>query len=228
MDVTTKILSFLNDNAAGLGVVGLFLGAAWGIFTYFFPKKQDGASPTSSVRGGSGGNASVKGNGLAIGGRGGRAGLSGNGGAGGDATVTGHGIAIGGDAGDAAMPWRPGLGGASPLERDVSGGLPYTLLSVDPFGFILPGRGGVAGNENTTVNVMGQELLLVPLLRYLNFWSPHVIDAVDARLPKNSQEFWDIAKRYFVLETERAAKHVLFCQTESIPKGTPAPNPYAP
>lgn len=71
-----------------------------------------------SGQGGRGGSAKVGGNGVAIGGLGGRGGVpgGGSGGAGGDAEVVGDGFAMGGEGGEAGQADRGGRGGRSPLE----------------------------------------------------------------------------------------------------------------
>lgn len=68
--------------------------------------------------GGRGGSAKVGGNGVAIGGIGGRGGISGggSGGDGGSAEVSGDGFAMGGEGGEAGQADRGGRGGRSPLE----------------------------------------------------------------------------------------------------------------
>lgn len=69
-------------------------------------------------RGGRGGNAKISGNGVAIGGRGGRGGVPGSafGGDGGNAEVIGDGFALGGEGGEAGQANRGGRGGRSPFE----------------------------------------------------------------------------------------------------------------
>jgi hypothetical protein len=66
-------------------------------------------------QGGRGGNASVSGNGTAIGGKGGAGGPGGKGGAGGDAHVDGEGFSMGGEGGEAGQQDRGGKGGRGPL-----------------------------------------------------------------------------------------------------------------
>lgn len=66
-------------------------------------------------QGGRGGNASVAGNGTAIGGRGGGGGISGKGGDGGNAHIDGSGFAMGGEGGEAGQKDRGGKGGRGPL-----------------------------------------------------------------------------------------------------------------
>lgn len=70
---------------------------------------------TSSGQGGRGGNASVLGDGTAVGGRGGGGGIGGKGGDGGDAHIAGNGFAMGGDGGEAGQEDRGGKGGRGPL-----------------------------------------------------------------------------------------------------------------
>jgi ribosomal protein L37AE/L43A len=71
---------------------------------------------SSNGQGGKGGNASVSGNGTAMGGRGGGGGVDGKGGDGGDANVVGDGFAMGGEGGEAGQLNRPARGGRSPFE----------------------------------------------------------------------------------------------------------------
>lgn len=80
--------------------------------------KQRKLAQKVSGQGGRGGSAKVSGNGVAIGGSGGQAGVTGigSGGAGGDAEVIGDGFAMGGEGGEAAQADRGGRGGRSPLE----------------------------------------------------------------------------------------------------------------
>ena len=66
-------------------------------------------------QGGRGGNAIVSGNGTAIGGKGGAAGVGGNGGDGGDALIDGDGFAMGGEGGESGQIDRGGKGGRGPL-----------------------------------------------------------------------------------------------------------------
>jgi hypothetical protein len=67
-------------------------------------------------RGGKGGNARVKGDGAAFGGRGGGSGVYGRGGDGGNAEIDGDGFAMGGEGGEAGQIDRGGRGGRSPFE----------------------------------------------------------------------------------------------------------------
>ena len=68
-------------------------------------------------KGGDGGNASVSGKGLALGGRAGGSGPKGapSGGRGGDGHIEGDGVVIGGEGGEAGQVDRGGRGGHSPI-----------------------------------------------------------------------------------------------------------------
>jgi hypothetical protein len=148
------------------------------------------------VRGGNGGNASVGGNGVAIGGRGGRGGLAGIGGDGGGGNVNGDGMAMGGDGGDAGTPWRPALGAPSPLERlDELGMAAWADTGRDEFGLLVVGRGGTGGDTESRVLVGDQEYPLLPLTLLLRLWAPAVLDAADATRPAGPQEFWDAVRQ---------------------------------
>ena len=80
-------------------------------------------APTGS--GGRGGSATVRGNGIAIGGSGGNAGPGGAGGDGGSGYIEGDGIALGGEGGEAGQLCKGGKGGRSPMEAH---GLPNRQL----------------------------------------------------------------------------------------------------
>jgi hypothetical protein len=93
------------------GVVGALFGA---LLLIVLPAVF--SSKASVGSGGRGGNASVGGDGTAIGGKAGGSGPGGSGGAGGDASVAGKGFALGGEGGEAGQPTRGGSGGRSPID----------------------------------------------------------------------------------------------------------------
>jgi len=81
-----------------------------GLFGWYIDKEYRAKTLTvENGSGGKGGNASVKGSGIAIGGSGGHSGKYGRGGDGGSATLDGDGIAVGGEGGsvDSDVLWHP-------------------------------------------------------------------------------------------------------------------------
>lgn len=152
-------------------------------------KAPDKVKEAPPPEGGRGGNASVAGNGQAIGGKGGRAGDLGNGGHGGNARVEGSGTAIGGDGGEGAHSWRPSLGGNIGL-RHLQNESFIKLLPRDEFGLVSVGRGGTGGDPNIKINVSGHELPLVPMLRLLELWEPEALAQLDQHKDQTAQERW--------------------------------------
>ncbi len=150
-----------------------------------FFRKENEASKADG-RGGSGGGGNIiDGDGLIIGGRGGRGGRpdGGRGGDGGGGTIKGgRGIIVGGDGGEAAQYGRPGLGAPSPLERFGSGD------------FVLPdgrnlsevGRGGHGGSP--PIQDGGLSYDLATLIQGL---PRDIIYEIDATTPHSTQEWWD-------------------------------------
>lgn len=202
-------------------VVFAVLAAGWAIFIRSRKRTPEVKVPS----GGRGGNASVRGSGTAMGGRGGWAGDSGNGGDGGHAQVEGSGIAIGGDGGDGSISWRPALGAPSAAERAPADGL-ESLLPRNEFGLIEAGRGGASGNTNVTIRVKDRDLPFLPMLLLLRLWSPNVLGELDAMHPRNPQDGWDRAKNLYPKLTSAIENHVINCLDVTIPAGLPAPDPY--
>jgi hypothetical protein len=146
-DWTLQSWSVINSDAEGISAVLAVLVALAGLSKWFFRKRSEEKRPMLEARGGKGGDASVGGNGTAIGGRGGRGGLAGIGGDGGGGHVAGDGMAMGGDGGDAGTPWRPALGAPSPMERMAELGMSaWPEAERDEFGFFVVGRGGSGGD----------------------------------------------------------------------------------
>lgn len=187
-------------------------------------KRAPVAMPTGM--GGTGGNASVNGNGIALGGRGGMSGTGGAGGGhGGSAHVEGDGMAIGGDGGDAGVFWRPALGAPSPISRSPQiSGMMNDMR--DEFGFFVPGRGGHSGDLQTTVKVQGRAIPLIPLLEFLRIWAPEVIRQADAARPASPQDFWDTVIGIDPAAAHDAVAHTLHCIDITIPRGLSPPDPY--
>jgi hypothetical protein len=101
--------------------------------------------------GGKGGDATVGGSGIAIGGLGGRAGKYGTGGAGGSAEVHGDGLAAGGTGGAAGEDgvWRPPAKSGYEIAQRKLG------LPVDPF-LRQFGRGGAAAGYEPKLRIIEQ------------------------------------------------------------------------
>lgn len=215
--------------AIGLTVTVVFslVAAGWAVYTFRASQRKP-QLPEATGRGGDGGDASVGGNGVALGGRGGRPGTlgSGDGGKGGGARVGGDGLAIGGDGGDGGLPWRPALGAPSPLER-TGGAFGVTEGLVDHYGIFSVGRGGVGGDSDCEIQFEGRSYKLVPLLHLLRLWAPTAIDSADACMPRSPQEFWERAMEYAPVATRRALQHVRLCEEEVARAGTNPPDPYA-
>ena len=190
------------------------------------PAVEEVQSDVPQVRGGNGGNASVGGNGVAIGGRGGRGGLAGTGGDGGGGQVAGDGMAMGGDGGDAGTPSRPALGASSPMERLNELGLnSWPDTGRDEYGFLVVGRGGSGGDTAATVNVGGEEYPLLPLTMLLRLWAPDVLDAADATRPAGPQEFWNAVTRIDPSVAVAAERHIRE-SLAAIDAGASPPDPY--
>lgn len=175
--------------------------------------------------GGRGGSASVAGNGVAIGGQGGRGGLSGSGGDGGSSEVRGSGVAVGGSGGDAGVPWRPVFGGASPLERYSVNPMLRDDLPKDELGMVSVGRGGASGNIAAVVQTELGTMRLLDLLMLINLWSPATIDELDQLKPDNEQDFWELLERKYPDLADRAKRHVID-SLHAKREGKPPPNPY--
>ena len=107
-DWILQLLQVFNENAAGIEAGVSALVALGGLVKWWLTKRAPQSSAVPEVRGGRGGDASVGGSGVAIGGSGGRVGLGGIGGDGGGAQVAGRGIAMGGDGGDSGTPMEAG------------------------------------------------------------------------------------------------------------------------
>lgn len=158
-----------------------------------------------------GGNATVGGSGVAIGGQGGRNGNTGQGGAGGDSYVAGDGYARGGDGGDGGITGRPALGAPSPL----SYGATHIDSLSDEFGIPQPGKGG--DSYLSTIHHDGRDYSLNILLRLLNgplpaiVNRPEVLDIVDAEFARRGcsgqQTWWELASMLFPNETATAIGH---------------------
>lgn len=228
VDNISEIWSHLQDTETQ-GAVGLIItiafaliAAGWAVYTFRASRKKI-TVPQTSGRGGHGGSATVGGNGVALGGRGGRAGAqgSGNGGRGGNARVDGDGLAVGGDGGDGGLPWRPALGAPSSLERV---GIPFGTSEgmVDRYGFYIPGRGGIGGDPDCEVQFEGRAYKLVTLLNLLRLWAPEAVDRADATSPSNPQEFWERAMGIAPEASRRALEHVRICDEDG-----DRPDPYA-
>lgn len=88
------------------------------IFLFWNRPRQQSQPTYATSSGGAGGNATVGGSGMAVGGKGGNSGApgAGTGGAGGSAHVEGDGFAMGGEGGEAGQADRPGRGGRGPAE----------------------------------------------------------------------------------------------------------------
>lgn len=200
------------------------IGAAcWALFVYFRPQTTTKKARTPS--GGRGGDASVQGAGMAMGGRGGQAGDLADGGHGGHAHIVGSGTAIGGDGGDGAVSWRPALGGASATERLPPNGL-TSFLPRDQFGLMIAGRGGAGGDPDVTVTVGARELPFLPMLTLLRLWAPDALKALDAMRPRSPQDGWELARERFPEVSSAVERHVKHCLDVSGPKGLPPPDPY--
>lgn len=223
------LLDFLNENASGLGVILTVVTIFGSAIAVLFAKKKSTALDTIKQGvGGNGGNAKVGGSGIAVGGRGGRSGVAGHGGSGGDASVTDDGLAVGGMGGDAGVSWRPSLGGPSPLEQMQFDELHFIDIPVDEFGFMIPGRGGVGGSALNFIKSGNQELPLVPLLRYLNYWSPATIDSADAQRPADPQGFWNVVQSIAPSHATAAEAHVTECIRRLSDGKNKPPSPYFP
>lgn len=219
---------FINSNAEGIGAIVAVLGVLGSALVWVAKRRVKSEIPNGHGRGGQGGNASVGGNGTAIGGRGGRGAYSGAGGKGGNADVAFDGIAIGGDGGDAGFPWRPALGAPSVLERQFEfGQISGPDFERDEFGFYVVGRGGHGGDLSAEVIVNGYRYPLLPLLQLLRLWSPDILEAADAKEPAGPQEFWDTVIDLAPTTAKAAEEHVRYCLEFTIPKGQRAPDPYA-
>jgi hypothetical protein len=218
-------LEWIGTHDAGFYVILAALGAIGAVAKWFWDRRKKLPQPLPPGQGGKGGAASVGGNGVAIGGRGGMSGTGGTGGHGGGAQVQGDGMAVGGDGGDAGVAWRPALGAPSPIAKLPS----FAFLTEDmrdQFGFYVPGRGGHGGDTSTTVEVDGRTVPLIPLLEFLRLWSPDLTSRADATSPAGPQEFWETVSRIDPATAQSAVAHTLHCIDVTIPGGLPAPNPY--
>lgn len=221
------LLAGATTHAAGITAIVSALallggGIAWLIKTFGKAKPQRMVG-----QGGHGGSASVGGNGIAMGGRGGRRGAGGHGGQGGGSHVEGDGMAIGGDGGDAGVFWRPALGAPSPIEHQKSLGMhSWPDHERDEFGFYIIGRGGDGGDLTATVVVGDYRLPLLPLVKLLRLWAPNVLDAAGAEGPAGPQEFWEIVSRIDPTTARAVEQHVRQCVDVTIPQRLPAPDPY--
>ena len=202
-----------------LFAVATVVAGIWTVWKHREGRRQSkgGESP----RGGRGGNASVRGNGTALGGRGGRAGDLGHGGAGGHANVAGSGTAIGGDGGDGGVSWRPSLGAPSAAERLRDDGL-SRYLPRDEFGFIQAGRGGAGGEATQTVRSSGLDLPFLPMLQLLRLWHPDILTKMDEHRPDNAQDGWEYVKDRFPQQAFQIENYVSHC----IDHGSPPFDPY--
>lgn len=228
MELLSSFMGWWNTNAGGItAITGVIVGL--GAFFGWLLAMRKRPKPVQLLGlGGQGGNASVGGSGIAIGGRGGRGGLSGSGGNGGSGHVDGDGMAIGGDGGDGGVPWRPALGAPSVMERQL--GTEHGFWSVqdrDQFGFFFVGRGGHGGDIDAVVEIDGYRYPLLPLLDLLRVWKPALIDEADATRPENSQQFWKAVSRLDPTVAKAAQDHIRHCLDVTIPRGLPAPDPYA-
>ncbi len=229
MTTVQNLWQLLNTNSGAVSVLlAIALPLIGIIFGYFrtVRNKRMSANRTSGL-GGTGGNATVSGNGVAVGGIGGRAGLGGVGGRGGDANVQGDGFAVGGAGGDAAVPWRPAMGGSSSAESlFCTHPSDWAILPKDDYGFVELGRGGFGGFHTSTIRVADQMLPIEPLLRFLNYWAPEVIDSADRAKPKDIEAFWEAVRRINPSAASAAEAHVAKCVNETIPGKIAPPNPY--
>lgn len=177
----------------------------------------------SYPRGGNGGTAQiVDGEGVAVGGNGGRGGALryGRGGDGGSGTARDAGAAYarGGDGGDAGRPVRPALGGASPLAH--LDGLPLVPGLTDAYGIPQPGKGG--DSHMAYVRHDGREYCMNILLQLIRgpmpkiIEKPEIIDVIDAEGAKSGikseQEWWDLAVDKFPSETTKIMEHMRICE----------------
>lgn len=217
---------WFKDNAEAIIAIVAVFTLVGGLVAWIAKRKNVKVPEPVSGRGGQGGNASVGGNGLAIGGRGGMGGAGGSGGRGGGAHTNGSGAAIGGDGGDAGVYWRPSLGAPSVIGRfpEMGFGVAHER---DEFGFFIVGRGGASGDLSATIEVDGHSLPLLPLLELLRLWSPDVIVQADATYPTGPQDFWDTVMRIDPKTARDAVEHTRYCLEVTIPAGLPAPDPYA-
>lgn len=226
MDSLAAIWEWIGSNADAISAIAALAVPLGGALVWILRRgKKDMKEPTFG-QGGRGGSASVGGNGVAVGGHGGRAGTGGNGGYGGGAQVGGDGLAIGGDGGDAGVSWRPTLGAPSTIARfpGLGFGIPHER---DPFGFYTVGRGGAGGDINATVVVKGRSIPLLPLLELLRVWKPALIDEADMSRPSGPQQFWDTVTRLDREMAQAAVDHAVHCLDVTIPQGLPPPDPYA-
>lgn len=228
VNVIERVWGWVNSSENNPGIMALIallavLLPAFIAWLSLRPKRN--AETPQLGRGGQGGNASVGGNGIAVGGRGGRGGLLGRGGDGGGGGVQGSGIAIGGDGGDAGLPWRPVLGGASPTEKLQHDHWSNQFLPKDELGLMIAGRGGAGGNVNAMVKTEYGMMRLLDLLRLINLWSPSAIDEADQHKPENEQAFWGALRGAHPELALRAENHVATCQ-KAKEKGEEPPSPY--
>lgn len=180
------------------------------------------AQENEEPRGGHGGSVEIIGDsGIAVGGNGGRGGSPGygRGGDGGGGTHSGSGFVRGGDGGDAGRPARPALGAASTMCFTDSFWLSLPGIT-DVYGIPQPGKGGDSHIE--VVHHDGYRYCLNILLRLLQgpipeiINRPDIIDAVDEKGVsagiQTGQEWWDLAVKYFPIETSRAMSHMRECE----------------
>lgn len=226
MDSTVATWAWIRSNADAISAVVAAAGLLSGAVIWIAKRGNKETKKPTFGQGGRGGSASVGGNGVAVGGRGGRAGTGGNGGYGGGAHVGGDGLAIGGDGGDAGVSWRPTLGAPSTIARfpNLGFGSPHER---DPFGFFVVGRGGAGGDVQATVNVDGRLVPLLPLLELLRVWKPTLIGQADSSRPSGPQEFWNTVTRLDREIAQAAVGHALHCIDVTIPQGLPPPDPYS-
>ena len=223
----TQFFDFANRNAAGIGAVASVLGLGGGLVAWIVNRRVKVQPQQSVGRGGHGGNASVGGNGIAIGGRGGRAGSAGNAGDGGGAHVAGDGMAIGGDGGDAGVSWRPTLGAPSVMEHQLALGQKMSPdHERDEFGFYVVGRGGDSGDLSATVISGGHSYPLLPMVRLLRLWAADVLVAADATRPTGPQAFWDKVAQLDPATAKAIEEHMRQCLQVAVLKGLPASDPY--
>ncbi|MBB4569048.1 hypothetical protein [Rhizobium leucaenae] len=218
----------INTYSGGVSAVVAAITAIGGSVAWVIRLRRKSHDEMPLGRGGQGGNASVSGDGSAIGGRGGRGGLHGGGGNGGSANVAGDGMAIGGDGGDAGVSWRPTLGAPSVLEHQLELGQQiWSGHERDGFGFFVVGRGGHAGDLSAGVTVDGYRYPLLPLLQLLRLWAPTVLNAADETRPEGPQAFWDTVTKLDAEVARAAEAHTRYCLEVAMPKGLPAPDPYS-
>lgn len=218
----------INANAEGISAVVAALVALGGVGAWILSRRNAGKPSANEVRGGKGGDASVGGNGVAIGGRGGRSGLGGVGGDGGGGHVSGDGMAMGGDGGDAGTPWRPALGAPSPMERLREMGMgAWPDMPRDEFGFFVVGRGGNGGDVEARVSVDGRDYPLLPLTMLLRLWAPDTLEAADATRPDGAQAFWSTVTRLDHAVASAAEEHVRRSLEVANREGQSPPDPYA-